>query len=302
VPPIAAPPNRLAAAAGTPDAGPDRPVLQRAEGRAEIVFAHRDGATRALRQFQSGQMKLRLPRVHPPEAVTAVVLNTAGGLTGGDHLALAADWTAGARATLTGQAAERVYRSTGAVARVDTRLAVAAGAVAEWLPQETILFDRARLARRLDIDLDADADLLVADALVFGRTAMGERVEDCRLVDHWRIRRAGRLVHAESFRIDGDAVAVLAGPATGATTALATGATTGAVAVATVLHLAPRVERRIDEARALLEAAGAEAAASAWDGKLVVRFLHDDARVLRADLVRFLEAWRGRSLPRPWSC
>lgn len=268
--------------------------LQRARATAAIGFAVRAGATRTARLLQDGQAKIRLPRVYGAEATTAVVINTAGGLTGGDIFRLAGDWAEGTHATLTTQAAERLYRAgtTDRPAFVETRLGVAAGAVAEWLPQETIIFDRSRLDRRLEIDMAADADLLVADSLVFGRSAMGETVTDVGLADHWRVRRAGKLIHAESVRLDGDAAAHLAGPATGG----------GALAMATVLHLAPHVERRIDDARALVEAAAAEAAVSAWDGKLVVRFLHHDARVLRADLVRFLEAWRGRALPRPWSC
>jgi urease accessory protein len=269
-------------------------VLQRARGTAEIGFAVRDRATRAHRVYQEGQAKLRLPRVYGADATTAVVINTAGGLTGGDVFRLGAAWDADSRATLTTQAAERIYRAGvhDGAAEVLTSLTVGDGATAEWLPQETILFDRARLIRRLEVDLAATADLLITDSLVFGRTAMGESISDCRLADHWRIRRAGKLVHAESLALDGDATAILAGPATGG----------GAVALATVIHLAPHVERRIDEARALIESAATEAAVSAWDGKLVARFLHWDARLLRADLVRFLEAWRGRSLPRPWSC
>jgi urease accessory protein len=270
------------------------PTLQRARGTAEASFIVRDGLTRIGRLYQEGQAKLRLPRVYGADATTAVVINTAGGLTGGDVFRLSAEWEVESRATLTTQAAERIYRAGvhDAAAEVQTHLTVAKGAVAEWLPQETILFDRARLIRRLEVDLAKDADLLITDSLVFGRTAMGESISDCRLADHWRIRRAGKLVHAESLALDGDAAAILAGPATGG----------GAVALATVIHLAPHVERRIDEARALIEAAATEAAVSAWDGKLVARFLHRDARLLRADLVRFLEAWRGRGLPRPWSC
>lgn len=268
------------------------PALQRAEGRAEVRFSDLAGRTRLARLYQEGQAKIRLPRPHGDPRPVAVLINTAGGVTGGDRLAYGAAWGPGAAATVTSQAAERIYRSSGATGRVATRLEIGAGADAEWLPQETILFDRSRLERRLDIDLAPDARLLMAETIVFGRTAMGETVHSCFFADHWRLRRGGRLVFAESLRIDGDPKAILAGPATGG----------GALAVSTVLLAAPDATEALDRTRALLEDAGSEAGASAFDGLLVVRLVSPDAQRLRADVVRLLEGMRGRPLPRVWSC
>src|SRR4029077_13026294 len=99
--------------------------------------------------------------------------------------------------------AEKIYRSLGPATAVTVRLALARGARLRWLPQETILFDRARLARSIEVDMEEGASLLIAEAIVFGRSAMGETVEDGAIADRWRIRRGGRLVFAESLRLDG---------------------------------------------------------------------------------------------------
>ena len=267
--------------------------LERARGTAEVAFAVRDGATRARRLYQEGQAKIRMPRTHEA-APTAVFLNTAGGIAGGDALAFSATWDDGASATVTSQAAERVYRATGAAetGRIDNRIVVGAGASAEWLPQETILFDGARLDRRLSVDMAADARLLMVETVFLGRSAMGERVETCFLADRFEIRRAGRLVYADVFRLEGDAAAILAGPATGG----------GAIAASTVLLIAPDAESRLDACREIVESFGTEAGVSAWGGLLAVRLVSASARSLRAELVTLLEALRGRPLPRPWFC
>ncbi|MEJ1160269.1 urease accessory protein UreD [Prosthecomicrobium sp. N25] len=284
----------LDGAAPTALEGPAPPALQRARGRAEVAFrAGPEGRTRLERLFQEGQAKIRLPAVHggPP---VAVLINTAGGVTGGDRLAYAATWGAGARATVTAQAAERIYRSTGEAGHIDVALTVGPGAEAEWLPQETILFDRGRIRRRLEVDLAADASLLMVETVVFGRGAMGERVRGGEIVDHWRIRRDGRLLFADSLRVTGDSVSVLAGAATGA----------GATALSTVVLVAPDAAGRLDAVREVLQAGpgAVESGASALDRLLVIRFLSLSAQALRAELVRVLEALRGRPLPRVWSC
>ncbi len=270
--------------------------LERARGRAEVDFRFADGATRLERLYQEGQAKIRLPKPYGEEPPTAVLINTAGGIAGGDHIAYAARFGAGTRAVVTSQAAERVYRSSqtdgGRDGVIETRLEIDAGARAEWLPQETILFDRARLSRSLDIEMAADASLLAVESIVFGRTAMGEEVESCRLADRWRVRRGGRLVFADALRLDGAAREILAGSATGA----------GARAVATVLWIDAGVEARVDDVRAVLATASGEAGASAFDGMLVARLAAADPTRLRADLVRLLLHIREAELPRVWSC
>lgn len=271
-------------------------VLQRARGRAEVGFLAGEGATRLDRLFQEGQAKIRLPKVHGGEPATAVLINTGGGIAGGDRIAWGADFGPGTRALVTSQAAERVYRSSttdGSLAgEIVTRLRIGAGAVAEWLPQETILFDRAALSRSLDVEMAADASALMVESIVFGRAAMGETVEACRLVDRWRIRRGGRLVFADTFRVEGAARNLLAGAATGG----------GARAFATMVLVDPSAEARIDGVRATVEAMASRGGASAFDGLLVVRLAHADPAVLKRDLTGLSMHIRQAEMPRVWSC
>jgi urease accessory protein len=267
--------------------------LQRARGRAEIAVSLRRGAIRLDRLYQEGCAKAILPRTHGP-VPEVVLINTAGGVTGGDRI----DWRLavgpGAALVATTQAAERVYRSTGGPAQVTTRLELGAGARLDWLPQETILFEAGRLERRLEVEMAEDASLTALEALVLGRAAMGETVATGGFSDQWRIRRAGRLVHAEALRASGDLAAATAGAAT----------LGGARALATLVHLAPGAEARLDEVRRRLADTGTgavTAAASAKPGLLVVRFLAPGAQALRAALIRFLMGFRAAALPRVWS-
>ena len=169
------------------------------------------------------------------------------------------------------------------------RLTVGAGASLAWLPQETILFDRARLRRSIDVDLAEDARLVLAEALVFGRSGMGEAVDDGRLLDRWRVRRNGKLIHAEAVRLEGAVAAKLAEPAVAK----------GGVAVATVL-VVPGDDATTATVRALGESFRGEVGVSAWNGFALVRLCAADGAALRHDLVAVLSAVRGRALPRLW--
>lgn len=269
------------------------PRLQRASGRARVRFVARDGATRLADLEQSGSAKARLPRVHDPVPV-AVFLNTAGGLTGGDRMEFVAEVGPGAAAVATSQAAERIYRSPEGPARVENLLRVAAGGRLDWLPQETIVFDRAELVRSFSADLEGDAALLALESVVVGRQAMGEDVRALAFRDRWRIRRDGRLVFADETRISGDATDILSGPATAA----------GGRAFATLVDCRPGAAEDLARARDLLAPLQDElrCGASALPDCLVLRFVAQTGQALRQGLVGFLEAWRGTPLPRPWSC
>lgn len=270
---------------------PAGPRLQRAHGVAHVAFRQAEGETRLLRLYQEGQAKARLPRVHG-EPPVAVLLNTAGGITGGDDFRFTVTFGEATRATATTQAAERVYRRSDGLGRVVNRLEVAAGAVAAWLPQETILFDRCGLDRLLDIDLAEDASLIAVESVVFGRTASGERVERATIIDRWSVRRGGRLVLADALRLDGAVSEILAGRATGG----------GAVAIATLLATGPAFGAPLAALRDLLAGCGSETGASSWNGLTVARFIGHDAARLRADVIRVVEGLRGQAMPRVWSC
>jgi urease accessory protein len=266
---------------------------QRAIGALHVAIKRRGPASVLADLRQDGCLKARFPR--PVDWAEVVTLNSSGGVAGGDRLESMLEVRAGARATFASQAAERFYRALPGdpPSHVRTRLSVAEGGAAEWLPQEAILFDRAALDRRLDIDLAEDAWFLGVESLVFGRTAMGERVGTARLSDTIRVRRAGRLVLHDAIRLDGAVAAALARPALA----------NGGAAVATLIHVAPDAETRLDALRAAWEDAPAEAGASAWDGMLVGRVVAADGAPLRTTVTAGLVALRGgRALPRVWMC
>lgn len=191
---------------------PDSIPHQRARGRLDLGFARQARGTVLDELFQSSPLRALFPAPEPDEAITAAVVNTAGGLAGGDTLAVAVRAGDGAVATVSSPAAEKVYRSLGEATRIATSLAVGAGARLEWIPQETILFDGARLERRIVVDLAADARLLMTEVMVFGRTAHGEVLTSGAIRDSWRIRRDGTLLWADGLVLEGDLAARLRAP------------------------------------------------------------------------------------------
>ena len=260
-------------------------AANRARGRIALAVATSDGVTRRSRVHEHGSLRVRFPNA-AGDALEAVIVNTGGGMTGGDRFSIAIEVGEGASLVAGTAAAEKIYRSTGADVELDVMLTVNAGARLAWLPQETILFDRARLNRRIEVDIAQDASLVMAEAALFGRAAMGEAMEEGFWADRWRLRRGGRLVFAENVRLDGAIAEQLKAPAVAG----------DAIALATVL-VAPAGETTLAAVRAL-EYAG-EAGISAWNGIAVARLIARDGATLRRDLIAVLAAL-GHSVPRLW--
>jgi urease accessory protein len=182
---------------------------QRARGGAELHFTRSGDATRIAHLYQASPARLLFPDPEPGEPPLAALVNTAGGLAGGDALRFDLRIGPGAAAILSTPAAEKVYRSLGPTTRVDVQVDVAAGATLAWLPQETILFDRARLERHIAVSIAPDARLLFAEMLVFGRRARGEVMRSGLLRDLWRLRRDGALLWADGLSMEQDLAARL---------------------------------------------------------------------------------------------
>jgi len=258
--------------------------MQRAKGRAEVAFG--ENGLRNL--YQSGCAKVLLPRNFQPTP-EVVIINTSGGVTGGDRLEYSASVQEGSALTVTTQAAERIYRASSGEGFITNTLTVDAESRLEWLPQETILFEGSALKRQLNVTMDESASLLALETLVLGRKAMGETLQQSRLSDRWRIRRGGRLIYADALRFS-EPEAETRSAAT----------LNGNRALATLVYVAPDADDRLAHARRLLRFEGVEAAASAWNGILTLRFLAADAHPLRKALISFLTDFRGCDLPRVW--
>src|SRR5262245_2113611 len=216
--------------------------LPRTEGAIRLGFVRADGQTAIAGLRQSGSARVRFPKPATGDAPEAVLINTAGGLTGGDRIDLEVTLAPRCSATVTTAAAEKIYRSLDGEVQIRAHIEVDDGASLAWLPQPTILFDRARLDRRTDVAVAGSATLLAIETLVFGRAAMGEDVNRGACRDGWRVRRDGRLVFAETFLVDGAVSSVLDRAAL----------LDGARATALLLWAAPEAAARLDEVRALL--------------------------------------------------
>lgn len=261
----------------------------RARGEGVIaVKAGAQGRTQLETLRQAGCMKVVLPTVHRKDC-EAILVNTAGGITGGDRLSFSAIVGADAQLTVTTQAAERAYRAQpGEVGQVDTTLAVQAGGRLHWLPQELILFDHAALRRSLSIDLAPDATLLMVEPVVFGRTAMGERVNAATFQDRISITRAGQPIYRDGLALSGDIDAQLKRAALGG----------GAGAMASLVFVHPQAEALLPLIRAKLpQTAGASLIAP---DVLVMRQLAADSFQLRRHLIPVLDHLTNNTLPTSW--
>ena len=271
--------------------------MERGDGAAELRVGLRAGQTRLLHLHQHDPGRILFPLSEADQPMGAVLVVTSGGLTGGDRLRVGGGVETGAALSVAGQAAEKLYRSSGADCRIDVGLSVASAATLEYVPQETILFDGARLARRQVVDLAADARLIAADMLVFGRIAHGgERFAHGLLRDSWRVRRDGHLVWADALRLEGDIAATLDNPF----------AFAGARALATAFCAAPDAAALLEPARERLAAASCNAAVTLVNGLLLMRCFGTDAALVRATLVDYLSFLRHAAfgwpaqLPRVW--
>jgi urease accessory protein len=269
-----------------------RSWLPRTEGSVRLGFALTGGRTALSALRQSGAARVRFPKPVAGEAPEAVLLNTAGGLTGGDRIEVAVALGAGCTATVTSAAAEKIYRSLEGESEIRVRLDLGDGACLSWLPQPAILFDRSRLDRRTEVAMPASATFFAAEFLIFGRAAMGEDVRRGACRDAWRVRRDGRLVFADTFLIDGSIADALDHRAT----------FDGGRATAMLLYVAPDASARLAEARALLERAKSVVGASTWNDLLIVRAVAGDGRTLQKDLEPLIARFSGRPLPRVWQC
>lgn len=263
--------------------------LQRATGEAVVRLSGRRAGTSLVRLRQQGCARVHFPMTSDGSMEVAFT-NSAGGLTGGDHIDLALELNERAIAVATTQSAERYYRATDGMASQRVAITLAEGARLDWLPRETILFDRCRGRRQLRIDMAANASLLMVETLLFGREAMQETLSTIEFRDSWDIFVGEKLVHAERLRLEGTFGDILAGPATLA----------GARAIATILHIAPDAEHKLPLLRAVNPGQGSDLAASAWNGKLCARLMAGRERDLTVTVLDALRALRRQEPPRFW--
>lgn len=264
-------------------------AANRAVGRVSFAVAAGALGSKRTRVHEAGSLRVRFPNALSRDTLEAVIVNTAGGMTGGDDFGIDIEVDAKARLTITTASAEKIYRSLKPETQIGVTLNVGASAALTWLPQETILFDQVRLRRTIDISLASGANLLLAEAVVFGRSAMGETVLQGSLSDRWRVRTGDRLIFAETTRLDGEIAQRLACRAV---------ANSG-VAIASILKF-PGNEIDVAAVRSLQNSFAGEVGVSAWNGLAVARFVAPDGAALRRDLTTVLSVLCAGPLPRLW--
>jgi urease accessory protein len=265
-----------------------RPRLQRASGESRVSFAVRDGKTRLSDLYQRDPCRVMFPEPEPGEPPQAILVTTSGGVTDGDSLKMTIEVGPGARSVAATQAAEKVYRAAkgGGHCTMGIAVSVGEGGVLDWLPQETIMFEGARLKRRTVADVAPGGSLLACEMVVLGRAASGERFTGGLLLDSWSVRRAGRLVWTDTLRVEGETP---------------TGAGFGtANALATVIGVWDEPQGTFEKARALLETCDkARVGVTLVNGVMVARLL-GEATAVRAATVGLLGGLLQRRLPRVW--
>lgn len=272
--------------------------LQRAEGSCRILLSGSENGTRVMDVFQRSPVRVMFPRAGGGAVEEAVLVNTAGGIAGGDRLEYSVTALADASIALTSQAAEKVYRALNVPAQISTKLKAHEGAKLAWLPQETIIFNWARLSRNTEINLASGAELLALEWLVLGRAAHGENIVGGHITDSWRVKKDGRLVWADTFRATDEAFPDVHRKAL----------LSNFKAIATLIYFGPDLDTRLELLRGLASSLECDCAATSVGGLIIVRFAANVSFNLRLALRSFLQQFGQEfgpgpfRVPKMWSC
>ena len=272
--------------------------LQRADGSGRMVLNGSDNGTLIVDVFQRSPIRIMFPRSGGSAIEEAVLINTAGGIAGGDRLEFGVTALANASIAVTSQAAEKVYRALSEPARITTKLKACETAKLAWLPQETIVFNSGRLSRETEIELSSGAELLALEWLVLGRAAYGEEMMGGHITDSWRVKKEGRLIWADSFRVTDEIFPHLNRKAL----------LSNNKAVGTLIYFGPCLDTRLEFLRNIAPSLGCHCAATSVGGLIIVRFATEVSSHLRHALRSFLEQFNRElgpgpfRVPKMWSC
>ena len=278
--------------------GPSDKDLQRADGYCRIVLSGSENGTRIEDVFEASPIRVMFPRLRGCAVEEAVIINTAGGVAGGDRLACSVTALPNTGIVITSQAAEKVYQALHEPAHITTRLRARESAKLAWLPQETIIFNCERLKRTTEIDLSSGSELLALEWLVLGRAAHNEIVVGGNITDSWRVKEDGRLIWADSFRITDEIFRHLNRKAL----------LSNCNAIATLIYFGTDLDKRLEFLRDVLLPVECNWAVTLVSGLLVVRFAAKQPADLKLALRSFLQQF-GTELgsgpfrvPKMWSC
>ncbi len=253
--------------------------------------------TRIMDVVQRSPIRIILPRVDGA-LKEAVLVNTAGGIAGGDRLEFSVTAIDSASITVSSQAAERVYRALSEPARITTCLKARDAGKIAWLPQETIVFNWARIHRVTEIEVSSEAELLALEWLVLGRAAHAEEMTSGYISDSWRVKKDGRLIWADGFRVTDDVFSHLHRKAL----------LSNCKAIGTLIYFGPDLDTTLESFRDIALSLECRCAATSLAGLIIVRFAAEVAFDLRSALRSFLRQLSRELGPSPfrvpkmWSC
>ena len=259
-------------------------ALQRARGVADLAFDEQQIA----RMYQAGSSKILLPKTYTP-LKEAVLINTAGGITGGDKFEIKLN-LASSKIVATTQTAERLYNSIGSTANINIHLTIDEGSTLHWLPQETIFFDGALIDRNIRVDMAATSDVVFLETIIFGRQAMGEIVQNGEFRDNWRFYRDGTLFHSEVVCLQSDIDQLLKECAGG----------NGATTLSTIIVAGKKTEYKKNKVMPLVNRFRSTFGISYWEDKLILRMLNSDPYILKKEINFLLQELLEQPLPQVW--
>jgi urease accessory protein len=272
--------------------------LQRASGVARIILNGSKNGTRIADIYQKFPTRVIFPKIGDGTMKEAVLINSAGGIAGGDRLEIEVIALNNASVAVTSQAAEKVYRALDQPARVATKLKACATSKLAWLPQETIVFNQARIRRQTEIDVSSGAELMALEWMVLGRAAHGEEVVSGHISDNWRVKRDGRLIWADGFYVADEVFAQLHRKAL----------LSNCKAVGTFIYFGSDLDARLQVLREIAASLECQCAATVVGALIVIRFAAITCSDLRRGLRRLLDQFSRElgpgpfGIPKMWSC
>ena len=265
--------------------------------RLELRFALEHARTVLAGRQHHGPLRIQ-KALYPegPRVCQVIIVHPPGGIVGGDSLAIDIIAGPGSFVQVATPGAAKWYRSSGPLACADTRLSVGAAALIEWLPHDNLLFDGARAATRLSVDLAGDARFIGWDVITLGRTESHESFSAGTLRQRVELSRDGALIWCERTAIDGGSRALQSASILNSAPVFGTFLAAGAV-----LHA-----QMLTDCRAVKCASG-EGAVTRLPEVFVARYRGDSAHAARAyfatlwTLLRPMFAGRDAVPPRIWN-
>lgn len=258
--------------------------LPRAQGALRLSTI---GDSEIQELFQQGATKVLFPRHN--NRLECIMINTSGGLTGGDEFSNIITCRDRSLLTLTTQGCERIYRSVdNTSAIVENNIILKGSSSICWLPQETIVFDQGRINRKLKVELSSEAEALIVEPIIFGRLAMGEINISGHFDDMVQIKLENKIIFFDRTYLSGNISNILKRPAVA----------DGFLATALLIYKSVKAKSFLETVRDQLNTKSGVSLIS--DDFLVMRLLAPTGYELRKMLVPIINEITNKNLPKTW--